>query len=204
MSKHSLPLTALLLCTLLLSACGPAATPEPTATPLPTNTPEPEPTPTEVRIESSYLIYADDAWTPLFEDELGSYPFFLPEEMMGDMAVDNQMIQYGYFAGFDTDSNVLTLYARLLLSDVYRKVELQLADRQQAACLPEAIEDTPIEKLSFMYNNGNVGFPPGDGTVVFSEVAPALSERSYFVVVLSDPIQPDEINAVSKLALVCP
>ena len=137
MSKHSLPLIFLFFCAVLMSACGPAATPEPTATPLPTSTPEPEPTPTEVRVESNYLIYVNDAWTPLFEDELGSYPFFLPEDMGGDMGLDNQMIQYGYFADYQPDSNVLTIYARLLLSDVYRRIELQLADGQKSR-LPAA------------------------------------------------------------------
>lgn len=204
MFKHSLPLVFLFLCAVLLSACGPAATPEPTATPLPTSTPEPEPTPTEVRVESSYLIYVDDAWTPLFEDELGSYPFFLPEDMGGDMGLDNQMIQYGYFADYQPESNILTIYARLLLSDVYRKVELQLSDGQKAACLPQTLGDTCIEDITIMYNNGNVGFPPGDGTVIFSDIVSTLDNRTYFVVVLDDPIQADSVNAVSKLALVCP
>lgn len=204
MYRHNLPLILLLLSVLLFSACGPAATPEPTATPLPTNTPEPAPTPTEVRVESGYLIYADGAWTQLFEDELGGYPFFLPEDMMGDMGLDNQMIQYGYFVDFQPDSNVLTIYARLLLSDVYRRIELQLADGQKAACLPESVEDTPMEQIHFLYNNGNVGFPPGDGSVVFGEVAASLNDRSYFVVVLNDPIQAEGLNPVSKLALICP
>ncbi len=204
MTKHSSPLIILFLFTAFLSACGPAATPAPTATPLPTSTPEPEPTPTEVRVESSYLIYVDDAWTPLFEDELGSYPFFLPEDMGGDMGLDNQMIQYGYFAAYQSDSNVLTIYARLLLSDVYRRIELQMADGEKAACLPESVEDTPMEQIHFLYNNGNVGFPPGDGSVVFGDVAASLNDRTYFVVVLDESIQADSVNAVSKLALVCP
>jgi hypothetical protein len=78
-----------------------------------------------------------------------------------------------------------------------------LADGQKAACLPESMGDTNIEDVAFLYKNGKVGFPPGDGTVVFSKVLPALTDRSYFVVVLSDPIQADNVNTVSQIGLIC-
>ena len=203
MSKNTVFLIVILLFTGILTACGPAATPEPTALPIPTNTPEPEATATAVRVDSGLLIYGADGWTTLYEDEITS-PFFLPEDMSGDMALNNQMIQYGYFSDYQPDINVLTIYARLLLANFYRPVQLQLTDGQKAACLPEAIEDTSIEDITFLYSNSGVGFPPGSGSVVFGDVASTLNDRTYFVVVLDEPIQADSINAVTKLGLVCP
>lgn len=185
-----------------LSACvNPVSdlTPIPTAEP----TPEPQPTATEVRVESDYSSYNEGVWTRYYEDEL-TFPFFLPEDMDGDDSQNYQMIQSGYFAAYDAETQVVTMRALVIMARIYREVQFQLDESLTVACLPAEVNGTPMEELRFMYSTKGVGFPPGAGNHKVGEIIAGFNSDTYMVLILEAPVDPQAINLVKQIAAICP
>ncbi len=202
MKKHLFITTLLAL--LVLNACSSAPEPQPTVTPIPTEiqTPEPQPTATEVRVETGFYALAEDGWAVVYEDELNS-PIFLPEDMLGGNVEDAQLIQYGYFIGFDAETSVMTLRVRVMPGVFYRDLEFLVDEGLMVTCLPEMINDTPIQDITFMAGK-TLSFPPGPGKQPLADILPELNENSYLVPVLAAPVQAQEPNEIFILAGICP
>lgn len=185
-----------------LSACvNPVRepTPMPTAEP----TPEPQPTATEARVESDYYSYNEGVWTRYFEDEL-TFPFFLPEEMEEDSSQNYQMIQSGYFAAFDAETQVVSMRTLVIMAKMYREVQFQLDENLTVACLPAEVDGTAMEELRFLYSAKGVGFPPGAGNYKVSEIIADFNNDTYMVLILEAPVDPQAINLVKQIAAICP
>jgi len=195
----------LTLLLVFLSACGttPQAIPEPTAIPTSAATSTPQATATQARVESDYYFYQDENWVRLYEDEI-TFPFFLPEDMQADGSENYQMIQSGYFADYDADTQVLSMRALVILAKMYREVQFQLDESLSVSCLPAEVNGTPIEDLSFIYSAKGVGFPPGPGSTAFEEVVARLNTDTYMVLILDAPVDPQAVNNVVRIAAVCP
>lgn len=195
----------LLFFVLLLSACSQTSELEPTITDVPTAVPtlEPEPTPTETRIESGFYNFLDEKWSPIYIDEMTA-PVFLPEEMVGGDMENFQKVQYGYFVSYSVESNLFTMRSKVMPGEIFRDLLFQLEENQDVICLPETIGDTPIQNITFMYSNGTVEFPFGNGTRQLNDFLPILSDRSYFVIELTEPVHAETPNLVSVVAAICP
>ena len=108
-------ITALLLAS-VLTACGPAATPEPTATLIPTSTPAPSatpiPSPTPINMASvdleSILVLDGD----LPSDFVGGQVTAKPPRTLGDLPEWEQAIQRGFRTGdYASDGPTIILYS---------------------------------------------------------------------------------------------
>lgn len=172
-----------------------AATPAPTETPSPTDTPE--------RVESGFYTHGESGWAPVYQDEM-TVPVFLPEDMVGGDLDMMQRMQYGYFAAFDPDTNILTAHINVPPGALFRKLDFQLRDDQNVICLPDTVSSTPIEDIQFMPNNGSVSFPAGTGKQAISDIEKDLHDGVYLVIVLPEAVTQDIANPVSQLAMVCP
>jgi len=202
--KHNRAFLFIILASTLvfLSACvNPVRepTPMPTAEP----TPEPQPTATEARVESDYYSYIEGVWTRYYEDEL-TFPFFLPEEMEGGDSQNYQMIQSGYFAAFDAETQVITMRTLVIMAKIYREVQFQLDENLTVACLPAEVNGTAMEELRFLYSAKGVGFPPGAGNYKVSEIIAGFNSDTYMVLILEAPVDPQAINLVEQIAAICP
>ena len=192
----------ILITVVLLSACAQPAL-EPTPVPTQEPTLKPQPTATEARLESDYYSYTDGIWTKYYQDEL-TFPFMLPEDMEEGSSQQYQMIQSGYFAAFDAETQVLTMRSLVVLARIYRDLQFQLVENMQVSCLPFSLNDTPIQDLKFMYSKNGVGFPPGPGNQPLADILPFLTTDTYIVLVLTDPVDPNAVNPVAQLAAICP
>ncbi|MHB8807117.1 MAG: hypothetical protein ACYC59_06000 [Anaerolineaceae bacterium] len=185
-----------------LSACvNPVR--EPTPIPTAEPTPEPQPTATEARVESDFYSYNEGVWTRYFEDEL-TFPFFLPEEMEGGDTQNYQMIQSGYFAAFDTETQVVSMRTLVIMAKMYREVQFQLDENLTVACLPAEVDGTAMEELRFLYSAKGVGFPPGAGNHKVGEIIAGFNSDTYMVLILEAPVDPQAINLVKQIAAICP
>ena len=207
MKLYTVFLFLLVPCSLvLLSACGPTtpeATPQPTAIPTSEATSTPQATPTETRVESDFYFYRDGEWVRLYEDEI-TFPFLLPEDMQPEGSENYQMIQTGYFAAYDSDTQVMSMRALVIMAKMYREVQFQMDEGMVVFCLPAQINDTPIEEISYLYNEKGVGFPPGPGNTTLGEIVSAFDTDTYMVLILDAPVDPLAINMVVRIAAICP
>ena len=190
---------------ILINACSPEPDPAPTETPVATEAPTetPEATATEERVESGFYTNASGSWAPIYTDEMTG-PVFLPEDMTGGDMDMMQLVQSGYYSDYDPDSMVLTIYAAVPPGGTYRLIEVQLTANQIVICLPEKVGDTAIENLSYMPSGGKVNFPPGPGNQSIADIAEEISDQSFTVVILSEPVNDEAINPANQLAMVCP
>ena len=207
---HKQSIIGLILVSLFVCSCGQSSAPLPTDTPTPTEipteepTPEPQPTATAERVESGFYARQDGIWQIVYEDEMTG-PVILPEELTGGSLAEMQQVQYGYFANYDAETNVLTAYTSVLLGGLYRMISFQLADDQTVVCLPETVgDDVAIDTIKFMPTNGKVGFPPGPGHKRINELLLVMHEGVYTVFVLETSINAAAINPLNQLAMVCP
>ena len=199
---------AFLIILIMTSACGQPNTVEPVDFEIPTEisasvpTAEPLPTATDTRLESGYFTFDNENSVPVYQDELT--PFFLPEDMTGGDMENFQLIQYGYFRSYDSESLELIMLSRIMTGNMYRELQIQLDENQKITCLPETLGDTPITDLNFPISNGDVSFPSGPGERQFNDILPNLTKTSYFVIVLTETVQADQINSVKSIAGICP
>ncbi len=74
------------------------------------------------------------------------------------------MVQSGYFAAYDAETQVVTIRALVIMAKIYREVQFQLDESLTPACLPAEVNNTAMEELRFIYSAKGAGFPPDRGT----------------------------------------
>jgi hypothetical protein len=124
--------------------------------------------------------------------------------MEGDDSQNYQMVQSGYFAAYDAETQVVTMRTLVIMAKIYREVQFQLDESLTVACLPAEVNGTAMEELRFMYSAKGVGFPPGPGNRKVSEIIAGFNSDTYMVLILEAPVDPQSINLVKQIAAICP
>lgn len=204
------PSIALFIFILIISSCSrptpslPTATVQPTSQPTLTQTPEPQPSPTIEHIETGFYTLSEKGWQPVYEGEMTG-PVFLPDDFVGGDLDMFQIMQYGYFADYDSENEILSAYIELPPGGYFQIIDLDLNGLENVTCLPEIVsDDTPIEKVKFMPTNGKVNFPSGSASTAWPDILPMLDDTVYLVAVLETAVSADNPNPLAQLAMVCP